>query len=220
MGGTREQILDAATRLIHIRGFNNTSIDEILRASGVGKGNFYYHFKSKDELGFSILDRSQDRVRAELLRVFTSNKEPWQQMDDFLCAPVERARRNGCTGGCPLGNLAVEMSDIHEGFRQRLESAFDELSSGIEECLRRADAQRTLKPGTDIPQLARFILAGMEGAFLLGKLYKSPEIMAGVIEELKEHVARCRVSHMAPGTAPREEPALAGERAGESLGAS
>ena len=44
---TRDQILDAAGRLIHLRGYHNTSLDDVLRESGVGKGNFYYYFKSK-----------------------------------------------------------------------------------------------------------------------------------------------------------------------------
>src|SRR5262249_15316803 len=54
---TRDQILDAATRLIHLRGYHSTSLDDVLRESGVGKGNFYYHFKSKEELGYAIIDR-------------------------------------------------------------------------------------------------------------------------------------------------------------------
>ncbi|MEE9181371.1 MAG: TetR/AcrR family transcriptional regulator, partial [candidate division NC10 bacterium] len=54
---TKEEILQTACRLVYRQGFNNTSLDDILRESGVGKGNFYYHFKSKDELGYAILDR-------------------------------------------------------------------------------------------------------------------------------------------------------------------
>src|SRR3990172_11532540 len=54
---TKEQILQTACRLIHRKGFNNTSLEDILRESGVGKGNFYYYFKSKDDLGYAVLDR-------------------------------------------------------------------------------------------------------------------------------------------------------------------
>src|SRR6202171_3243209 len=54
---TRDQILDAASRLIHLQGYHCTSLDDVLRESGVGKGNFYYHFKSKEELGYAIIDR-------------------------------------------------------------------------------------------------------------------------------------------------------------------
>src|SRR5262249_24010090 len=54
---TRDQILDAAGRLIHLQGYHCTSLDDVLRESGVGKGNFYYYFKSKEELGYAIIDR-------------------------------------------------------------------------------------------------------------------------------------------------------------------
>jgi Transcriptional regulator len=54
---TRDQILDAAGRLIHLQGYHCTSLDDVLRETGVGKGNFYYYFKSKEELGYAIIDR-------------------------------------------------------------------------------------------------------------------------------------------------------------------
>ncbi|MBI4573387.1 MAG: TetR family transcriptional regulator C-terminal domain-containing protein [candidate division NC10 bacterium] len=192
---TREQILDAASKLIHVRGFNNTSVDEILRESHVGKGNFYYYFRSKDELGFAILDRSIERITREIIeKCFTPDKDPWQQLLEFLDIQAERIRRQGCTGGCPLGNLAVEMSDIHEEFRQRLNKAFDSLRARIEDTLHLAKEKGTLRPDTDIPRLTHFIVAGLEGALMMGKLYKKTEVTSGVIEELKEHLAQYRVA--------------------------
>lgn len=194
MASTREQIVDAASRLIHIRGFNNTSVDDILRESGVGKGNFYYHFKSKDELGFAILDHSLERLRTELLdKSFSGDKDPWQQLTDFLDFQVERARQQGCTGGCPLGNLALEMSDIHEEFRLRLTKAFDRLRLPIEETLAKAKTQGTLRADADIPRLAHFILAGFQGAFMMGKLHKDPSLVSAVVDEVKGHLAQYRV---------------------------
>ncbi len=191
---TRDQILDAATRLIHLRGFHNTSVDVILNESGVGKGNFYYYFKSKDELGFAALDRALARIREELLaQSFVPGRDPWQQLDAFLDLRVAHARRSGCVGGCPLGNLALEMSDVHEEFRVRVSRAFDQVRGHIEEALRQARAQGCLRPDADIPRLAGFILAGFEGAIMLGKLQKDASVMADVIEELKHALARYRV---------------------------
>src|SRR6266446_118311 len=54
---TREAILEAASRLIHVHGYNHTALDDVLRESGVWKGNFYYYFKSKEDLGYAIIDR-------------------------------------------------------------------------------------------------------------------------------------------------------------------
>jgi TetR/AcrR family transcriptional repressor of nem operon len=195
MTGTKEQIVDAASRLVHVRGFNNTSVDEILRESGVGKGNFYYYFRSKEELGFAILDRGLERISTELIeKQFNPEKDPWQQILDFLDSLVERARQRACTGGCLLGNLAVEMSDIHEEFRRRLNRAFERLRSRLEVTLTQAKAQGTLRSEADIPRLAHFIVAGFEGAFMMGKLHKDADIMAGVVEELKGHLAQYRVA--------------------------
>ena len=195
MTGTKEQIVDAASRLVHVRGFNNTSVDEILRESGVGKGNFYYYFRSKDELGFAILERGLERISTELIeKHFNPEKDPWEQILDFLDSLVERARQRACTGGCLLGNLAVEMSDIHEEFRRRLNKAFERLRSRLEVTLTQAKAQGTLRSEADIPRLAHFIVAGFEGAFMMGKLHKDADVMAGVVEELKGHLAQYRVA--------------------------
>ena len=195
MPSTKEQILDAASRLVHSRGFNNTSVDEILKECGVGKGNLYYYFKSKDALGFAILERSLERFSTELVEnSFAPNKDPWQQIEDFLGFLASRARQHDGSRGCILGNLAVEMSGIHEEFRRRLDKAFERLRSRIEASLTQAKAQGTLRPDADIPRLAHFIVAGFEGAFMMGKLHKNPDVVAGVVEELKEHLAQYRVA--------------------------
>jgi len=192
---TKDQILTAATRLIHVRGFHSTSVDDILRESGVGKGNLYYYFKSKEELGFAALERAISRIREDLIaRSFALPVDPWQQIETFLDLLVAHARRSGCAGGCPLGNLAIEMSDVHEEFRVRVHRAFDQVRGHIEEALRNARAQGTLRPEAEIPRLARFVLAAFEGAIMLGKLHKDPAVMAEVIEELKQSLARYRVA--------------------------
>jgi len=195
MTTTKEQLLDAAGKLIHVRGFKNTSVDDILKETGVGKGNFYYYFKSKDELGYAILDRKISQITTELIeKSFIAEKDPWEQITDFLDAQVTRARRHGCTGGCLLGNLAVELSDIHEEFRQRLDSAFRNLRSRIEGALAQAEIQGTLRPGANIGRLAHFIVAGFEGALMMGKLYKDPGVVDGIVEEVKGHLAQYRVA--------------------------
>ena len=194
MTTTREQILDAAGRLIHLRGFHNTTVDDILRESGVGKGNLYYYFKSKDELGFAALERTLRRLHEEVFEnIFAPGVDPWTQLDHFLEYSVERARSDGCIGGCPLGNLALEMSDVHEGFRVRLSDAFVQLRSKMEATLNRAKAQGTLRVGTDIPRLANFVLAAFEGALMLGKVHRDVGLLAHVVDELKGHLAQYRV---------------------------
>jgi hypothetical protein len=86
------------------------------------------------------------------------------------------------------------MSDIHEGFRTRLSHAFAQMGLKIEEALERARSQGTLQTGTNIPRLARFMVAAFEGAFMMGKLHRDAEVVRDVIDELKAHVMQYRVA--------------------------
>src|ERR1700747_938447 len=116
---TRDQILDAAARLIHVKGYHCTTLDDVLRESGVGKGNFYYYFKSKEELGYAIIDRL---VRGLVGRTpepafADTGRDARAQIHDFLDRVLDNLRERNCVGGCPMGNLASELSGVHEGFR-------------------------------------------------------------------------------------------------------
>src|SRR5437899_6145172 len=115
---TRDQILDAASRLIHLQGYHCTSLDDVLRESGVGKGNFYYHFRSKEDLGYAILDQIvAGFVERTLEPCFADpHGAPLAQIRCFLDRLEQAQRDRKCVGGCVMGNLASELSDVHEGF--------------------------------------------------------------------------------------------------------
>src|ERR1700740_1671117 len=84
--GTRDQILEAAARLIHLQGYHCTSLDDVLRESGVGKGNFYYYFESKEQLGYAIIDRLvRGFVERTLEAAFAdTGRDAQAQIHDFL----------------------------------------------------------------------------------------------------------------------------------------
>ncbi|MFQ5847136.1 MAG: TetR/AcrR family transcriptional regulator [Candidatus Methylomirabilales bacterium] len=186
---TKEQILQAACRLVHRQGFNHTSVDQILRESGVGKGNFYYYFKSKDELGYAILDRLALWTTQQIGReVFGRDADPLEELFDLFDLLVAMQRETGCVGGCPLGNLALEMSDIHEGFRQRIGEILDSYRGYIVEALAKAQAKGRLARNVQLEGLARFIFAGMEGAVLVAKVRKDVTVLEECLDELKKHV--------------------------------
>src|SRR5258708_35884456 len=123
---TRDQILNAASRLMHVQGYQSRSLDDVLRESGVGKGNFYYYFKSKEDLGYAIIDRiTQGFVERSLEPAFAdTDADPVTQIYAFLDRVLEAQRLRKCVGGCVMGNLASQLSDVHEGFPHRLAVTF------------------------------------------------------------------------------------------------
>lgn len=97
---TKEHIVEMASRLVHRQGFNHTSLDQILRESGVRKGNFYYYFRSKEELGYAVLDRFARQFAEQVTgRAFTPEREPLEQLSALLEALLEAQRQAGCAGG-------------------------------------------------------------------------------------------------------------------------
>lgn len=189
---TKEQILQAACRLIHLYGFNNTRLDQILRESGVGKGNFYYHFKSKDDLGHAVLDRLALWTRERVGRViFRDDGDPIEEIFSLFALVLEMQRETGCVGGCPLGNLALELSDIHDGFRQRIEEILTTWRDQISNAITRAQARGQLAQNVHPERLAEFIIAGIEGGILLAKARKDLSVLEGCLDELKRYLNVC-----------------------------
>ncbi len=187
---TRDQILNAAARLIHVQGYQSTSLDDVLRESGVGKGNFYYYFKSKEDLGYAIIDRiTQAFVERSLGPAFAdTDADPVTQIHGFLDRVLEAQRLRKCVGGCVMGNLASELSDVHEGFRQRLAGIFDLWRVHLAEAVSRGRARGRLRADVDASRVAQFLVAGLEGSILLSKVAKDITVMERCVEELKRHL--------------------------------
>lgn len=187
---TRDQILDAASRLMHLRGYHGTSLDDVLRESRVGKGNLYYHFRSKEDLGHAIIDRAVQGFLDHTLGPTFADRtgDPVTQIETFLGRLVSSQRERNCAGGCPMGNLAAELSDVHEGFRQRLAEIFDQWRDRLAEALERGRSTGRLRPECDPASLARFLVAALEGAILLAKVTRDITVMEQCARELRAHL--------------------------------
>jgi TetR/AcrR family transcriptional repressor of nem operon len=187
---TRDQILDAAARLIHLRGYHGTSLDDVLRESGVGKGNFYYYFRSKEDLGFAIIDRVVERFLERTLEPAFDDltADPLDQVRAFLDRLLEVQRQRNCVGGCPMGNLASELSDVHEGFRQRLADIFERWRVMLAATLERGRESGRLRADLDAASAAGFVVAALEGAILMAKVTKDISVMEKSVAELKRHL--------------------------------
>jgi TetR/AcrR family transcriptional repressor of nem operon len=187
---TREAVLEAATRLMHVRGYQNTSLDDVLRESGVGKGNFYYHFRSKEDLGYAILDQIVAVFLERTLEpCFSGTEMPrLPQIGCFLDRVLEAQRQRKCVGGCAMGNLASELSDVHEGFRARLASVFTAWRQRLTVALREAQARGEMVAACEPESVGLFLVAALEGAILLSKVSKDITVMEQCVNELKRYL--------------------------------
>jgi TetR/AcrR family transcriptional regulator, transcriptional repressor for nem operon len=202
----RKAILDAAARLINERGFSHTSVEDLIEATGLsGKSHFYHYFPSKEALGMAVIDRQFERFTERGLAILSEPMiEPIDRLTLFIDTLVALQRERDGGSGSPFGNLAGELADAHEGFRQRLGDVFERWTGQLDALLREVGGQ--LREGVDTVRLARFIIASLEGGMLMTRVTRDVAAMEGIGEDLKRFIA----THLRDGEARGLERAAMG----------
>lgn len=164
---TRSRILDCAAEIMFSQGYAHMKLDDVLLASNVRKGNFYYYFASKDDLCLSVLrERAKPLLMHWIDQHITKNSDPWENLERLIQATAAQPDR--VTGqGNPLANLALEMAGINDEFRQEMETVINEVLAIYTREFRKLAQQGRLRPGADPQALARYLFSILEGAILL-----------------------------------------------------
>ena len=175
MKDSKEKIIDCAKKLIHLKGFQGTSIDDIIKGAGVTKSNLYYHFKSKEEIGLVVLEirirEYKDSLLASTLGDHTISPEA--RLKKYYHTLISRHKKLKYKMGCPIGNLALEMSDINEKFRTRISEFLDYWQKQIQSCIKEGVKKREFRDDVSARALALLILSHTEGAIMMTKTHRS-----------------------------------------------
>lgn len=173
---TRGLLLQAAFRKVYESGFQGTDLDTILGAAGVTKGALYHHFDGKEALGYAIVDEVLTSItREKWLRPLQDAANPI----DALVAVVQSTslKAEDVRGGCPLNNLAQEMSPLDEGFRKRLARVFADWRGGIAAALLDGRKRGLVGRKVDPDEAATFLIATYEGYISLAKSSQDPRVL-------------------------------------------
>lgn len=95
---TRSRVLAAATELINQKGFCGTSVNDIIEATGVKKGNLYFHFSGKEELGLAVLEQAHMEFM-EFLAKSLKGERPRERLSSLLDAVFEKQSKTKFVGG-------------------------------------------------------------------------------------------------------------------------
>ncbi len=195
---TRERLLQAASREVYRLGFQSASLDAILATAGVTKGALYYHFDSKEALGYAVVEEiiAAD-VHGKWVRPLQSVTDPI----DALIGAVRRisVRLKDVRGGCQLNNLAQEMSPLDAGFRKRLAIIFDAWRGAVASVLREGQARGRVRRDVEPADAAGLLIAMVEGYGSLAKNAQDPKVMKAGIKNIVDWLNSLR----APGNRRR-----------------
>jgi TetR/AcrR family transcriptional repressor of nem operon len=171
---TRQIIIQNGAKIIHSKGFVNTGIKDILDASGVPKGSFYFYFKSKEDFGQALVDYYAETMTGMITGYLTdTGRTPMERLDRFFTESARFYEHNRFAGGCPIGNMSQEMSNISEPIRLKLQAAFSRIRSAMKQCIIEAQELGQVDEKLDPEVLAVFTLNGFEGALIDMKVSKS-----------------------------------------------
>jgi TetR/AcrR family transcriptional regulator, transcriptional repressor for nem operon len=162
---TRQRILRTAFQLFHEQGFHATGVATIVREAGVNPGSLYHFFESKDDLLLGVLEFALGYLDPAVMHpVEESTPDPIGRVFALLDQYRNGMVKHGCRMGCPMGNLALEVSDGNPKARRLIHQNFENWSRRVEGWL--VAAGDKLPPDVDRAQLARFTLTVMEGGVM------------------------------------------------------
>ncbi|WP_409343038.1 TetR/AcrR family transcriptional regulator [Paenibacillus sp. MBLB4367] len=205
MAGNKEKVLVAAAELFHLNGFQATGLEDILSRSGVCKSNFYYHFKSKDDLGLQVVERQMaDLIDTMIVPTLDAAKlDVRERLRLFFLHMIDYCEKHDCRRGCLFGNLALELGERHESMRAKVGEFFHYTEKRITSVLAEAvrGGQLSLN-GLEPEEAAASIVALLQGSILLTKGYTNSEPMRHSLKMML---------HFLGAPEPRAEYAAAGK---------
>lgn len=172
----RKALMRAGLVYLTERGYSSVGVDEILRASGVAKGSFYYHFGSKAAFGSALIDAYHDYFAAKLASWFErADLAPFDRLRGFIADAELGMAQHGFRRGCLIGNLGQEMAALPQEFSERLIAVLEDWQRRTAVCLRLAQEAGQIPGHHDPDGLATFFWIGWEGAVLRAKLERKAE---------------------------------------------
>ena len=202
MAGTRQQrgqdtatrILDAAERLVQVRGFNGFSYADVAAELGITKASLHYHFAGKAELGEALIGWYATRFSAALAEIEARPVDAPAKLDAYakLYADVLRGKRM-----CLCGMLAAEYRTLPKPMQDAVIRFFDENESWLEAVLLQGQREGTLAFAGSANDAARMIVSALEGAMLVSRPYGDPARFQATAARLFASLASSSSSELA-----------------------
>src|SRR6266566_1878074 len=172
---TKAALVDAGLHIMLEKGYHHTGIQDVLQATGVPKGSFYYYFPSKEAFGLEVIAQFAAAYLERLEQALgETTQSPLTRLRRHLEQTLARFARRGCRGGCLIGNLSQELADQSDRFGAQLEAVLTSWRERYARLFREAQAVGELRADLDPQQVADFYLNSFEGALLRAKVSKSP----------------------------------------------
>lgn len=182
-------ILQKALDLVYKKGFQATSIDDIIATTAVTKGAFFYHFRNKDEMGLAMIKEVlQPGMMDMLVKPLINSKDPVNEIYFMMKHILLESPFFQVKYGCPAVNLVEEMAPLNPSFQKRLQKITRQWQEAIIQCLEKGKGTGAIRKEINAETVACFITAGYSGIRNMGKT-EGKNCYVIYLKGLKEYLA-------------------------------
>lgn len=176
----RQRIVAAADRLFYSRGYNQTSFSDISDETGIPRGNFYYYFKTKEDILAAVVDARLGDFSEMLLACENTVDDPFERLLNLTRIPLQQEQQI-LQYGCPIGTLSSELAKEQntEISQARLTAVFDLLKKWIEKQLEEMGHTARAE------ELSLNLLAKLQGVIMIANVYKNSEFLHNGIQDIQ-----------------------------------
>jgi TetR/AcrR family transcriptional repressor of nem operon len=190
---TRQGIVAEAAQVFSKNGFAGTSLSDLMEATQLTKGGIYNHFGSKEQLALESFDYAADLMRQRLTEILKTVRHSGERLIAVIEVFRSIIEQPMLEGGCLLLTTSVEADDTNPQLRERAQQAMDEWRIYITRTVTRGIEKGQIRPGTDSQMVATLLIASLEGAVMLSKLYDDPAHMRRTAEFLTHYIRSIQI---------------------------
>jgi TetR/AcrR family transcriptional repressor of nem operon len=186
---TRRQIVEKAAPLFNRKGYEGTSLSDLMNVTGLQKGGIYRHFSSKEELATEAFDYAWQKAASRSLDGIESSADSIDRLKQMVSNFVE-LRSELVPGGCPLMNTAVEADDGNAALRARAKKALQSWTDHLSKITADGIRENQIDRGVDPRKLSQLIIGTLEGALLISRLQKDRRPLHDARQHLNDYLER------------------------------
>ena len=187
MSSKKQEIIRIAREVIHSKGYQATSVSDIMAATNIGKGQFYHYFQSKHDLGLAVVeDLVKDWEEQLIIGILNTSDDPVTKLNRMLQWAETSHAEMEIKYGCAMGNLAIEMSAQDEEFRLKIKEFFNHWVNSVADILTEMIEDHQLDESINPKKNAESIVAMIEGGILLMVSRQNIQVLQDIFEVIKQ----------------------------------
>ena len=190
---TRRKIIENSLQLFSVKGYYNTSVSDILDATGLTKGGLYGHFASKEDIWYAVYDEAVSIWKGLVFRGIRNDSDPLERIEKFIENDLlDYLGADVFEGGCFFLNMLVELSGQSASMSRQILRGFVRLSALLRTWLQEAAQEGLLKEALDLKETANFIIISLNGAAALYISSRDRSILEQTIRQLRFFIQQLR----------------------------